>query len=154
MTKSENKVVSAIEHSYSASGITEIQRDTWNQQSLGIWLREWPQTYLHQLVLTCAVQCIASLGKAGFEKSCLIGKNKNTYSRNTPTVGNIHMLILSLSSNRCGFAASILDCICLWKKWIISLFLDSYSSYLFKTVLAAMWWACIWNSCHRLSIIL
>lgn len=37
------------------------------------------------------------------------------------------------------------------KKWMISLFLDLYSFYLFKAVLAAIWQAYIWNSYHRLS---
>lgn len=73
-------------------------------------------------------------------------------SRNIPIVGNMTTLIFLLSSIRCGFMVSILGCICLWKKkWMISLFLDLYSFYLFKATLAAIWQAYIWNSYHRLS---
>lgn len=117
-------------------------------------LAAWTTTNIFTSAFSHLCSAVLHLGKLGLKKAVWKARIRTHSSRNTPIVGNIRTLIFPLSSIRCGFTASILDCICLWKKWMISLFLDLYSSYIFKAVLAVMWWACIWNSCHRLSIIL
>lgn len=77
-----NEVVLATEYLYSASEITGFQTP---MKSAKPWcLASWTTTKAIYISFFSPVQCSASLGKAGFEKSWLKGKNKNTQFKKYP----------------------------------------------------------------------